>query len=120
MPRLKVILVFFAAIFGGCATTDLTPVSPDFTATYRGNYKAIADCATVGLRRLPDWSRVDLDTQSKVEFVKGANGSVIGVITVSPNGPDSTLVVSKVPRAIYGADYYKKLHKPIFDACASG
>lgn len=108
----------FAALSSSCQSLDMTPKTPDFTATYKGNYKAIADCATPEFRRLPDWSRVDLDTQSRIEFVKGANGGVIGLITLQPHGSDSTLVISKVPRAVYGADYYKGIHKPIFDACA--
>lgn len=112
-------LIAITLFLTGCATYSTVPETPDFVVTLNGNYKAIADCATPGFRRQYDWTRTDLDTQNRVEFSRGGDGSVTGIIILEPAGEGRTRVTSKVQRAIYGVDYYAKIHRPIFEACQS-
>jgi hypothetical protein len=104
------------------SSCNTVPDNPDFEATLNGNYKAIADCAILEFRKDWGWSRTDLDTMKRIEFVQGdsSSGSIVGIITLEPIGADRTRIVSRVQRAIYGADFYANINRPIFERCARG
>nr|WP_298099667.1 hypothetical protein [uncultured Shinella sp.] len=116
MRKAVFLLPFFLA---GCGTYSTVPDEPDLVLVLNGDYKAIADCAVPAFRRQYDWTRTDLDSQKRVEFSRGGSGNVTGIISLEPEGANRTRVTSRVQRAIYGADFYAKIHRPIFEACAS-
>jgi hypothetical protein len=109
-------VVLCAGFVSACSLAG--PSTPDYQFTMSGNYKAIAECAYLNERRHePGVSLVDLSSANSAELVfQGPTGPIMGRLVFTAEG-SGTRVTSYFPRAIYGADFYQKRHRPRIESC---
>jgi hypothetical protein len=116
MKRWSLVATVGCLSLTGCYSV---PDKADFAIDVPGNYKAVSDCAWLEFRKLEGWTKDDLDSMQKVEFSYGNTSSTAGRIDIQAAGPNATRVTSYFPKAVWGAEFWVKKHKPVFQACAS-
>jgi hypothetical protein len=113
----KLWLASFGVVLSAC---NSAPKEPNFVVVLTGDYRAIADCAFIEFRKLdPAWAKTDLPSMSRIDFTLGSSGAVAGEFHVSLSGLESTRVESRMPQAVWGADFWERKHRPIFEACSA-
>jgi len=93
------------------------PEQTDFTLDLNRDYKEAADCAWLTFRTKADWSRDDLDSMKRVEFSFGNSTSTAGRIDIVSTGTGQSRILSHMPRAVWGKEFWSRQFKPIFEAC---
>jgi hypothetical protein len=77
----------------------------------------VADCAWLTIRKKGDWSRDNLDSLKRVEFSFGNSSSTAGRIDVVAAGAGRSRVISHMPKAVWGKNFWSKQFEPLFSAC---
>ena len=111
----RVLAPVMLSLLASCYTV---PEATDFSLELNRDYKQVADCAWLSFRTKADWSRDNLDSMNRVEFSFGNTSSTAGRIDIVGVGAGKTRILSHMPRAVWGAEFWAKKHKPIFEACA--
>lgn len=106
-----------ALTLAGCHTV---PEKPDWSISVVGNYQAVADCAFIEIRKLDSaWSKTDYPSLSKSELVLAIpGGGTIGGIAVSAADGNTVTIISHMPRAVWGKDFWGNRLRPYFQRCA--
>ncbi|MBB3385712.1 MULTISPECIES: hypothetical protein [unclassified Rhizobium] len=110
--------LFVASAFSLLSSCYTVPDKTDFTLDVAGNYKAVGDCAWQSFQKMGGWHKTDLDSMNKVELSFGNDSSTAAKIDVMGIGPDKTRIMSYMPVAAWGKNFWPDKHRPIFEACA--
>jgi hypothetical protein len=111
-------LIFIAIGLTSLSSCYTVPDKTDFTLEVAGNYKAVGDCAWQSFQKMGGWRKTDLDSMNKVELSFGNDASTAAKIDLVGIGPSQTRVMSYMPMAVWGKNFWPDQHRPIFQACA--
>lgn len=109
-----------AALALSSCTQVVTPEDePVFSATYRGNYSAIADCTFSHLQKeMGQLVLSNLTSQKTVQISQGEYALIRWTLDIRDGGPDRSDVVFRSVRAVWGRDFYANQVVPSLKSCS--